>query len=148
MRMVKEVLPHMRAQGRGRNINLSAVQGFIPAPYMAVYGASKHAIEGYSQSLDHEVRQYGVRSLLVEPAYTRTGFEANSAKPDMPLQVPPPVPEASSSRLTMTAMSPVGGVNELLVDWTLGHQNATVEELIDLCHTLYIAAYRAIGDQP
>jgi NAD(P)-dependent dehydrogenase (short-subunit alcohol dehydrogenase family) len=87
MRMVKEVLPHMRARGRGRIINLSSVQGFIPAPYMAVYGASKHAIEGYSESLDHEVRQYGVRSLLVEPAYTRTGFEANSAKPDMPLQV-------------------------------------------------------------
>jgi NAD(P)-dependent dehydrogenase (short-subunit alcohol dehydrogenase family) len=87
MRMVKEVLPHMRAQGRGRIINLSSVQGFIPAPYMAVYGASKHAIEGYTQSLDHEVREYGVRALLVEPAYTRTGFEANSAKPDTPLQV-------------------------------------------------------------
>jgi len=86
MRMVKEVLPHMRAQGRGRIINLSSVQGFIPAPYMAAYGASKHAIEGYSQSLDHEVRPYGVRSLLVEPAYTNTGFEANSAKPDTPLQ--------------------------------------------------------------
>lgn len=60
---------------------------------------------------------------------------------------PLPGPEASR-RLTMTAMSLVGGVNELLVDWTLGHQNATVEELIDVCHTLFIAAYRAIGDQP
>ena len=87
MRMVKEVLPHMRARERGRIINLSSVVGFIPAPYMAVYGASKHAIEGYSQSLDHEIRQYGIRSLLVEPAYTRTGFEANSMQPDMPLQV-------------------------------------------------------------
>ncbi|HEY8721122.1 oxidoreductase [Pengzhenrongella sp.] len=87
MRMVKEVLPHMRARGRGRIINLSSVQGFIPAPFMAVYGASKHAIEGYSQSLDHEVREYGIRSLLVEPAYTKTGFEANSTQPDMPLQV-------------------------------------------------------------
>jgi NAD(P)-dependent dehydrogenase (short-subunit alcohol dehydrogenase family) len=87
MRMVNQVLPHMRAQGSGRIINLSSVQGFLPAPYMAVYGASKHAIEGYSQSLDHEVRQHGIRSLLVEPAYTRTGFEANSTQPDMPLQV-------------------------------------------------------------
>ncbi|MGW0472495.1 TetR/AcrR family transcriptional regulator [Streptomyces coeruleorubidus] len=60
---------------------------------------------------------------------------------------PLPDPEASSSRLTMTAMSLVGGVNELLVDWTLGHQNATVEELIDLCYTLFTAAYRAISDQ-
>jgi NAD(P)-dependent dehydrogenase (short-subunit alcohol dehydrogenase family) len=87
MRMVKEVLPHMRARGRGRIINLSSVLGLIPAPYMAVYGASKHAIEGYSQSLDHEVRQYGIRVLLVEPAYTRTDFEANSTRPDMPLPV-------------------------------------------------------------
>ena len=86
MRMVKEVLPFMRAQGRGRIINVSSVQGFIPAPYMAVYGASKHAVEGYTESLDHEVRDHGVRALLVEPAYTKTGFEANSAKPDTPLQ--------------------------------------------------------------
>ncbi|WP_277212254.1 oxidoreductase [Isoptericola croceus] len=87
LRMVREVLPHMRAQERGRIINLSSVQGFIPAPYMAVYGASKHAIEGYTQSLDHEVREYGIRALLVEPAYTRTGFEANSTQPDLPLEV-------------------------------------------------------------
>ncbi|GAB2958887.1 hypothetical protein GCM10023080_018460 [Streptomyces pseudoechinosporeus] len=75
MRMVNEVLPHMRAQGRGRIINISSVLGFLPQPYMAVYAASKHAVEGYSESLDHEVRELGVRALLVEPAYTRTGFE-------------------------------------------------------------------------
>ncbi|RSM73289.1 short-chain dehydrogenase/reductase [Actinoplanes sp. ATCC 53533] len=86
MRMVKEVLPHMRAQSGGRIVNLSSVQGYIPAPFMAIYGASKHAIEGYSQSLDHEVRGYGIRVLLVEPAFTNTGFEANSTRPDTPLQ--------------------------------------------------------------
>ncbi|MBA4862335.1 oxidoreductase [Streptomyces sp. PSKA54] len=87
MRMVNEVLPYMRAQGRGRIINLSSVLGFLPQPYMAAYAASKHAIEGYTESLDHEVRDHGVRALLVQPAYTRTGFEANSAKPDTPLAV-------------------------------------------------------------
>jgi NAD(P)-dependent dehydrogenase (short-subunit alcohol dehydrogenase family) len=85
MRMVNEVLPHMRAQRRGRIINISSVLGFLPQPYMAAYAASKHAIEGYTESLDHEVRDHGVRALIVEPAYTRTGFEANSAKPDTPL---------------------------------------------------------------
>ena len=87
MRMTKAVLPHMRAQGRGRIINVSSVVGFLPSPYMAVYAGSKHAIEGYSESLDHEVREHGVRALLVEPAYTSTGFEANSPRPDTPLQV-------------------------------------------------------------
>ncbi|MFI8535114.1 oxidoreductase [Streptomyces aquilus] len=85
MRMVNEVLPHMRAQRRGRIINISSVLGFLPQPYMAAYTASKHAIEGYTESLDHEVRDHGVRALIVEPAYTRTGFEANSAKPEIPL---------------------------------------------------------------
>jgi NAD(P)-dependent dehydrogenase (short-subunit alcohol dehydrogenase family) len=94
MRMVKEVLPHMRAQRRGRIVNLSSVQGYIPAPFMAIYGASKHAIEGYSQSLDHEVRGYGIRVLLVEPAFTNTGFEASSTRPETPLQAYAPQREA------------------------------------------------------
>jgi NAD(P)-dependent dehydrogenase (short-subunit alcohol dehydrogenase family) len=87
IRMTKAVLPHMRAQGGGRVINISSVLGFLPAPYMAVYAASKHAIEGYSESLDHEVREHGVRVLLVQPAYTNTGFEANSVQADTPLPV-------------------------------------------------------------
>ena len=77
MRMTKAVLPHMRAQGGGRIINVSSVLGFLPAPYGALYAATKHAIEGYSESIDHEVREHGVRVLLVEPAYTKTGFDAN-----------------------------------------------------------------------
>ena len=87
MRMVNEVLPHMRAQRGGRIINISSVLGFLPQPYMAAYTASKHAIEGYTESLDHEIRDHGIRALIVEPAYTRTGFEANSAKPETPLHV-------------------------------------------------------------
>ena len=54
---------------------------------MAVYAATKHAIEGYSESVDHEVREYGVRVLLVEPAYTKTGFDANAVQPDAPLPI-------------------------------------------------------------
>jgi short-subunit dehydrogenase len=63
------------------------VLGLLPAPYLATYSATKHAIEGYSESVDHEVREHGVRVLLVEPAFTRTGFDANSVRPDEPLPV-------------------------------------------------------------
>ncbi|TPQ15535.1 oxidoreductase [Streptomyces sporangiiformans] len=87
MRMTKAVLPHMRAQAGGRVINISSILGLVPAPYMAAYAASKHAIEGYSESVDHEVREHGVRVLLVEPAGTNTPFEANTVEPDLPLQV-------------------------------------------------------------
>jgi short-subunit dehydrogenase len=87
VRMTNAVLPHMRSQGGGRVVNVSSVLGLIPAPFMAVYAATKHAIEGYSESIDHELREHGVRVLLVEPGYTSTGFEANGLAPDSPLPV-------------------------------------------------------------
>jgi short-subunit dehydrogenase len=56
----------------------------------AVHGpvrSSKHAVEGYSESLDHEIRGSGVRVVLVEPAYTRTAFEGNVYQADQQLDV-------------------------------------------------------------
>ncbi len=85
MRVVNAVLPSMRQRGSGRIINLSSALGLIPAPYLAHYAATKHAVEGYSQSLDHELREFGIRVLLIEPAYTRTDMESNSLEADTPL---------------------------------------------------------------
>lgn len=78
LRTAKAVLPHMRAQRAGRIVNISSVVGFLPSPYMGLYAASKHAVEGLSESLDHEVRQFGIRVVLVEPAFTRTNLDSNS----------------------------------------------------------------------
>ena len=87
LRVTNAVLPTMRSQGTGRIVNLSSVLGFIPAPYSALYSATKHAIEGYSESLDHELRPFGIRVVLVEPAYTRTSFEENLGRPDQSLDI-------------------------------------------------------------
>lgn len=78
LRTARAVLPHMRAQRGGRIVNVSSVLGFLPAPYMGLYAASKHAVEGLSESLDHEVRQFGIRVTLVEPSFTRTSLDANA----------------------------------------------------------------------
>src|SRR5438477_5049974 len=85
VRMTRAVVPHMRHQGSGRIINIGSVLGFLPAPYMALYSATKHAIEGYSESLDHELRTRGIRVMVVEPAYTKTQFDANLLEPDSKL---------------------------------------------------------------
>ncbi len=87
IRMTNAVLPVMRRQRRGRIVNLSSILGLIPAPYNALYASTKHAIEGYSESLDHEVRTQGIRIVLVEPGVTRTSFEENITRPDRPLVV-------------------------------------------------------------
>jgi NAD(P)-dependent dehydrogenase (short-subunit alcohol dehydrogenase family) len=82
VRMTRAVVPHMRRQGHGRIINIGSVLGFLPAPYMALYAATKHAIEGYSESLDHELRTRGIRVSVIEPANTNTQFDANLLQPD------------------------------------------------------------------
>jgi NAD(P)-dependent dehydrogenase (short-subunit alcohol dehydrogenase family) len=85
IRMTRAVMPHMRKQGSGRIINIGSVLGFLPMPYGALYAASKHAIEGYSESLDHELRTRGIRVSVVEPAYTKTPFDSNFIEPDSKL---------------------------------------------------------------
>ena len=75
--MTRAVLPHMRRQGSGRILNISSVFGFLPMPYMALYVATKHAVEGYSESLDHELRTRGIRVSVIEPGNTRTRFDAS-----------------------------------------------------------------------
>ena len=87
LRVTNAVLPTMRRQGKGRIVNLSSVLGLIPAPYAALYASTKHPVEGYSESLDHELRTFGIRVVLVEPAYTRTSFEENMTRPDQPVAV-------------------------------------------------------------
>jgi NAD(P)-dependent dehydrogenase (short-subunit alcohol dehydrogenase family) len=85
IRMTRAVLPHMRKQASGRIINMSSVLGFLPMPYGALYAATKHAVEGYSESLDHELRTRGIRVGVIEPAYTKTPFDANFLEPDSKL---------------------------------------------------------------
>lgn len=85
VRMTRAVVPHMRRQGAGRIINMGSGLGLFPMPYMAIYSASKHALEGYSESLDHELRTRGIRVVVVEPGVTRTAFDANALEPDATL---------------------------------------------------------------
>src|SRR5258708_21047791 len=76
--MTQAVLRFMREQRSGRIINIGSVVGFVPAPYQGIYCATKHALEGYSESLDHEVRQFGVRVSVIEPGFTGTTIAQNS----------------------------------------------------------------------
>jgi NAD(P)-dependent dehydrogenase (short-subunit alcohol dehydrogenase family) len=80
LRMIQAVLPGMRRQGAGLIVNISSILGLLPAPFMGVYASTKHALEGLSESLDHEVRAFGIRVVLIEPHYTRTNLDASAAQ--------------------------------------------------------------------
>jgi NAD(P)-dependent dehydrogenase (short-subunit alcohol dehydrogenase family) len=79
VRMIRAVLPAMREQGRGRIVNVGSIAGFLPLPYSAAYCASKHALRGLAESLDHEVRSLGIRVSVVEPGFIRTDIVEHSS---------------------------------------------------------------------
>lgn len=87
--MTRAVLPPMRAQGGGTIIQMSSVSGLWGIPGFGAYAASKFAVEGFSESLRHEVAPFGIRIALVEPGAYRTaiwakGFADMHAQPDSP----------------------------------------------------------------
>ncbi|MCA0456609.1 MAG: SDR family NAD(P)-dependent oxidoreductase [Chloroflexi bacterium] len=74
MRLTNAVLPHMRRAGRGHIINISSLAGLIGVPYLGLYAASKHALEGYSASLRYELYASNIHISLVEPGDIHTSI--------------------------------------------------------------------------
>ena len=70
--MTQAVLPVMRKQGSGHIIMISSIAGRIGQPVVGSYVASKHALEGWSESLRIETRSLGIRVALVEPGAFET----------------------------------------------------------------------------
>jgi NAD(P)-dependent dehydrogenase (short-subunit alcohol dehydrogenase family) len=73
-RAVKAVLPRMRAQGRGNIVITSSGLGKFSAPGMAWYPASKHALEAFSDALRMEVKRFGIKVAILEPAFLSTNL--------------------------------------------------------------------------
>jgi len=63
-------------------VNVSSVLALIPAPFKAVYAATKHAVEGYAEFVGHELREHGVRMLLIEPANQVRRLNRLAGSPD------------------------------------------------------------------
>ena len=80
VRMNRHVLPLMREQGAGRIMLFSSINGLLGIPFQSAYVASKHAIEGYAECLQLEVRPFGIQVCLVEPGDHRGGSSAYRGK--------------------------------------------------------------------
>jgi len=85
VRMTREVLPHFRRQGRGRIINISSGAGFTAEPFAGWYTVSKFGIEGFSETLWHEVRPFGIFVTLVQPGWCRTNIVRNAVFTTRPI---------------------------------------------------------------
>lgn len=78
MSVCQAVIPQFRERGAGTIVNVTSSATLAPFPLVAAYTASKTAIEGFTASLEHELKAFGIRVKLVEPGYgPSTGFTAN-----------------------------------------------------------------------
>jgi NAD(P)-dependent dehydrogenase (short-subunit alcohol dehydrogenase family) len=87
IQLVRAVLPHLRAAGGGRIIQLSSYGGQVAFPGNSMYHATKWGIEGFMESMAQEVAPFGIGVTIVEPGGARTEFRGGSA------QIATPMPE-------------------------------------------------------
>lgn len=79
-RMIRAVLPDMISRRAGRIVNISSVLGRMGTPFNGAYVASKHALEGLSESLRAEVKPFGIHVCLVQPGLFATDFQKNQIR--------------------------------------------------------------------
>lgn len=76
--LTREAIPVFRSQGNGLIINVSSVVGRITVPLYTMYSSSKWALEGFSEALQYELKQFNIGVKLIEPASTKTDFHTRS----------------------------------------------------------------------
>ena len=87
MNVVRAVLPHMRERRAGVIVNVASMGGRITFPLYSPYHGTKWAVEGFSESLAHELRRFNVHVKIIEPGGTKTEFH-NTAYVSTPVSEP------------------------------------------------------------
>jgi len=72
MNVTRAALPMMRKNRSGHIISISSIAGLVGQEYVSAYCASKFALEGWMESLHHEVAPFGIKTTIVEPGFFRT----------------------------------------------------------------------------
>lgn len=74
MNVCREVIPYFREQKKGIIVNVASMGGRITFPLYSLYHATKWAVEGFSESLHYELKQFGIKIKIIEPGPIKTDF--------------------------------------------------------------------------
>ncbi len=108
IQVIRAALPHLRAQGGGRVLQLSSEGGQIAYPNFSLYHAAKWGIEGFVEAVAQEVAPFGIEFTIVEPGPTRTNFGAGLASPP-PMSAYEDTPVGDMRRAVMAGAFPITG---------------------------------------
>jgi NAD(P)-dependent dehydrogenase (short-subunit alcohol dehydrogenase family) len=129
IRTIQAALPAMRQQGSGLIINISSSLGILSVPYMAPYVGTKYAIEGMTESLQYEIKKFGIEAVTVMPGPFPTEIAGKSLGPDR-LEILGAYGEAEMNR-----MQQFGGIMySKIMEYKIDNQEVadTVKKVIDL----------------
>ena len=114
VRVSSEVIPKMIEARQGLVVNMSSLAGLFGLPYQSMYSASKYAIEGYSQSLRMELRNTGVKVVLINPGDFKSDFTQNREKVKFPIKNETLEKEYNSAVASMEKDESVGANPEVI----------------------------------
>lgn len=113
MNVCREILPYFREQKRGHIVNITSVGGRMTFPFSSLYHATKWAVEGFSESLQYELKPFNIRVKIVEPGPIKTDFYDRSvdiAKPEGDAEIDALASRAMANMLKGGENAPDGSV--------------------------------------
>ncbi|MEU2375472.1 SDR family oxidoreductase [Streptomyces misionensis] len=102
IQVIRAALPHLRAQARGRILQVSTAGGQTTYPSLGYYHASKWGIEGFCETVAREIAPFGLALTIIEPGATPTGFGTS-------LDIAPSLPEYENTPAADTRQAFLGG---------------------------------------
>lgn len=115
IQLVRAVLPHLRAQGGGRILQVSSEGGQVAYPNFSLYHATKWGIEGFLDAVAQEVAPFGIDIVIAEPGATATGF-ARGLDHAVPMEVYDATPAGDVRRAVSSGMLEIKGDADRTVD--------------------------------
>jgi NAD(P)-dependent dehydrogenase (short-subunit alcohol dehydrogenase family) len=150
--LVRGFVPAMRARGSGTIVNVTSLGGRLVFPFFAVYNSTKHALEGFSEGLWHELQPFGVRVKAIEPGFVETAIWGKTMRDEAGdlRQGPPPYTShmaamAAFERSISKRTSPDDAAEEIYAAITDGSDRLRYP-VAAYAKTL-LRARRLIGDQ-
>ena len=122
--MIRAFLPAMRVRRRGIILTIGSLAGLLAPPGEAYYAASKHALEGLHEALQHELQRFAIRVCLAEPGFIRTNLAGSTAEPASPIADYTPVRQSLREHWMASVATgmPAERAARDIVDWALGGQ--------------------------
>ncbi len=147
IQVVRAALPHLRAQGGGRIIQLSTVGGQTAGPGASLYIASKWGVEGFADSLADEVAPFGIGVTIVEPGGARTGFRLKGLQLGTPLAAYDGTPAAGARGLQDPAYLEPGDPDRMAALIIASADQEPAPRRLVLGHSAYQAIRTALASR-